>query len=69
MEGDATRIVSRSLEFLAEPFAAHEDDNPDGEAYVAMLREIAKMYMVCDLVEEFCMCGVYPVQAGWEVKH
>lgn len=32
-----------------------------------MLQEIAKTYFVRDVAEEFCLCGIYPVQGGWEV--
>lgn len=45
-EGDANGIVSRPLEFFVEPITAHEDENPDGEAYVVMLCEITKTYTV-----------------------
>lgn len=34
-----------------------------------MLRDIAKVYTVRDLMEEFYLCGVYTVRAGWEVRH
>lgn len=67
MEGEVTRVVRSPLDFLAGPFAACKDYNPDGEAYVTMLR-VAKVYTIA-IWWRSCLCGVYPVHAGWEVKH
>lgn len=69
MEEGAVRIVSSPLGYLEDPFVANEEYNTDGEAYVVMLCKVVKVYTVHDLVEEFCLCRVYPVRAGSEVKH
>lgn len=65
MEEEAAGIVRSPLTYLDEPFAPCEDYNANGEAFVMILRDIAKVYTVRDLEEEFYLCSVYPMHVGW----
>lgn len=60
--------MSHPLGYLAEPFEAYTDPCPKGEAFANMLRKISKNFSVQDLVEEYCMCRIFPVRTSWDVK-
>ena len=43
-------------------------ETAEANAFVALLREVAKSFSTRDLVEEFSACQCFPVRVGWAVS-
>lgn len=54
---------------LVEPFALFKEYVAEGALFVAALGTLSEVYTVWDLVEESCLCKVFPVREVWSVDH
>ena len=42
-------------------------ETTEAKSFVALLREVAKVFSIRDLVEEYSACQCFPLQEGWTV--
>lgn len=60
--------TARRLLSLRSRSLCSESTWPRGALFVAALGAMSKVYIVRDLIEESCLCKVFPVREGWSVS-
>ena len=40
---------------------------PEHQAYLSVLQEVSKVFVVCDVTEKFVACGCFPMREGWSI--
>ena len=44
-----------------------DEGTEEAKAHVAMLREVSKLFLTQDIVEEYVACNCFPVREGWSI--
>uniref|UniRef100_K4A1D8 Transposase (putative) gypsy type domain-containing protein n=1 Tax=Setaria italica TaxID=4555 RepID=K4A1D8_SETIT len=62
--GEVNRLVTNKIEVLHQDYKVDLPPCPEGDAFILMLRLFARKYNTRDIVEEYCVLGVWPVRRG-----
>jgi hypothetical protein len=60
-------LVTDKIRNLGETSRVDIEDMEDRLAYVAMFREVSKVFGTRNLTEEYVACRFWPLKAGWLV--
>jgi hypothetical protein len=61
-------LVTKRIGNLGDTPKVDVDCVPANEAYLSILREVSKIFRVCDITEEFVACGCFPMRDGWAIS-
>ena len=62
-------LVVKEIGFLPEqpPSVEVDEGTEEAKAHIAMLREVSKLFLTRDIVEEYVACKCFPVREGWSI--
>jgi hypothetical protein len=64
----ATPLVTDKIHNLGDTPLVDVEDTEDHLAFVAMLREVSKVFGTHDITKEYVACRCWPLKPGWSIK-
>uniref|UniRef100_K4AM69 Transposase (putative) gypsy type domain-containing protein n=1 Tax=Setaria italica TaxID=4555 RepID=K4AM69_SETIT len=66
-DGEVNHLVTDKIEALHQDYKVDLPPCLEGDDFIWMLRLFARKYSTCDIIEEYCKLGVWPVRRGWRI--